>query len=132
MALPLDAWRLSLIAAVPFGLAAAFMAGSPATAARAQLVHCGAETCLRLSGHRSHAGVAVRVAGHELAVTGDRAWHATVPLSTARDWPHASGGTIALTLADASTGLETPDAAAAPPGALGRRVELVSLQVHAH
>jgi len=37
-----------------------------------------------------------------------------------------------LTLVDMSTGTETVDAAAIPPGALGRRVELATLTVHAY
>ena len=103
-----------------------------AIAAESRLVHCGADTCLRLSGHRSNAAVAVRIAGHDLAVTGDRSWHATVPLSTARDWPSSSRGTLTLTLVEMSTGTETVDAAIMPPGALGRRVELATLTVHAY
>jgi len=102
-----------------------------AAAAQAQLVRCGAETCLRISGHRSSPAVAVRIAGRDLDVTGDRAWHIVVPASTARDWPGAASGTLRLTLADPATSTETADAAMLPPGSLGRRVELATLIVSA-
>jgi len=55
-----------------------------------------------------------------------------VPLSTARGWPSSSHGTLMLTLIEMSTGTETVDAATMPPGALGRRVELATLTVHAY
>src|SRR6201989_2235110 len=68
------------------GLAIAATPGSVAATPRAQLVHCGDETCLRISGHRRHSAVIVRIAGHNLAVEGARSWHAVVPLRTARSW----------------------------------------------
>jgi hypothetical protein len=111
------------------------LAPSPALAAgspRATLVHCGADTCLRLSGHRDRATVAVRIDGHTLAVEGARAWRITVPLSTARSWRIAHGDTLAVTLADDDTGTELIETAILPPGALGSRLELASLEVRAH
>lgn len=132
MAHPLRTSTASGILAASLGLAAATLPAGPAWAGDSRLVHCGAETCLQLSGRRADPAVAVRVAGRELAVTGGRAWRATVPLSTARDWPVAAGGTLRLTLADPRSGVETADAVVVPPGALGRRVELASLTVSAH
>jgi hypothetical protein len=120
------------ISAILLGVAVASTLAHGAVAAQVRLVHCGAETCLRLSGHRPHAAVAVRIAGRDLAVEGNRAWHMTVPLSTARDWPGAAAGTLRLTLADARTGIETTEAAALPPGSLGTRVELATLVVRAY
>jgi hypothetical protein len=107
-------------------------AGSMAAAAQARLVHCGSETCLRLSGRRANAAVAVRIAGQILAVEGIHAWRVTVPLREARDWRRAADGTLPVTLSDAATGTETMDVAAPPPGALGRRVDLATLIVRAH
>jgi hypothetical protein len=111
------------------------LAVPPASAAappQARLVHCGGGTCLRLSGRRSHAAVAIRVAGHDLAVAGGRSWRATVPIETARGWANAHGDRLTLTLADMRTGTETADTVTMPPGALGRRVELATLMVSAH
>lgn len=98
----------------------------------ARLVHCGDATCLRISGRRGHAAVAVRVAGHQLAVEGKRSWRATVPLATARDWASAQGGTLTATLTDPRTGDESTEAVALPPGALGKRIELSALLVSAY
>lgn len=111
------------------------MAAVPVTvmaAPLARLVHCGGETCLRISGHRAHSAVAVRIAGRDLAVKGDRSWSATVPLRTARDWANRSGDILRLTLADANTGIENEDTVSLPPGALGKRIELATLVISAH
>lgn len=113
-------------------IALAAMPGRVAASPRAQLVHCGIATCLRISGHRAHSAVAVRIAGQPLSVLGNRAWHAIVPLETARGWLGASGDTLALTLVDPQTGTEAVDAVMVPPGALGRRIELAMLVVSAH
>jgi hypothetical protein len=111
------------------------LAPAPALAGespKAILVHCGADTCLRLSGHRVRATVAVRIDGHTLAVEGARAWRVTVPLSTARSWRIARGDTLAVTLADDDAGTEHIETAILPPGSLGSRLELASLEVRAH
>ena len=105
---------------------------SAAAAPKARLVHCGEATCLRISGRRPHAGVAVRIAGQPLMVKGNRSWRATVPLATARDWASARGGTLTVTLADAQTGGESTQIVTLPPGALGKRRELASLIVSAY
>jgi hypothetical protein len=71
--------------------------GSAVAAPKARLVHCGDATCLRISGRRPDAAVAVRVAGRPLMVEGKRSWRATVPLTTARDWASADGGRLTVT-----------------------------------
>ena len=114
------------------GLAMTAIPGSAVAAPKARLVHCGDATCLRISGRRPHAAVAVRVAGRPLMVGGKRSWRATVPLATARDWASADGGRLTVTLADARTGDESMETVALPPGALGKRIELASLIVSAY
>jgi len=113
-------------------LAAAAMPETAIAAPPARLVHCGADTCLRIFGHRSNSAVAVRIAGHDVAVEGDRSWRATVPLAAARDGATASGAALALTLIDTSAKTEINEVVALPPGALGKRIELASLVVRVH
>jgi hypothetical protein len=103
----------------------------PAHATEARLVHCGPETCLRLSGHRQDAAVEVRVAGSLLATDGGRDWQATVPLAFARAWVTPSADAMSITLADARSGTERTETVPLPPGALGRHVDLATLVVHA-
>lgn len=103
-----------------------------AAATQARLVHCGAETCLRLEGRRPDPAVAVRVGGRELPVEGERAWQATLPMSQARELASGRGERLMLTLVDPHTGIETSESVAAPPGALGPHIELASLVVRAH
>lgn len=118
-------------------LAAGMVALTMATPAHAndvpeaQLVHCGADTCLRIHGHRPAAAVEVRIGGHALAVEGGRDWRVTMPLTTARAWFTASGEILPLTLFDARHQSEKTVDLILPPGALGRRVELASLVIRA-
>ncbi|WP_221234520.1 hypothetical protein [Sphingomonas aerophila] len=117
---------------------AVFSLGAPALPAQAgqptaaRLVACGADSCLRLSGHRSSPSVSVQVNGRDLPVEGERAWQVTVPLSTARTWAIAHGYSVILTLVDAQAGTGHSVAVALPPGSLGTRLELASLIVRAH
>ena len=105
----------------------------PALAAEARLVHCrAAGTCLRLSGHRAHAGVTVQVAGEDLRVEGERSWRADVPLAVARQWPGVARDRLIVTLADPRTGGRRSETALLPPGALAGHVELAEFVVHAH
>jgi len=116
---------------------AVLCAGLPATRAAAErpasarLVHCGEETCLRLSGQRDGAATAVRVHGRDLPVVGERSWHATVPLAEPRTWRLARGYAVPVVLVDRASGAERPLAVPVPPGALGTRMELASLIVRA-
>jgi hypothetical protein len=106
--------------------------GYAVAAPLARLVHCGNETCLRISGRRLHSAVAVRIDGRDLAVEGERNWHTTVPLTAARDWTNVSGDTLTLIMADTRTGTETSTAVSLPPGALGKHIELATLVVRAY
>lgn len=106
-----------------------FAGPAQAASSQARLVHCDAGTCLRLSGHRSGSATAIRIGESDLVVAGDRAWQATVPLSTARTWPISRGYSLRVTLADAESGVQRVESVMLPPGALGARTELVSLLV---
>lgn len=129
---PIRARSRSSVLQLCLGIALAPLACGAAAAPRAQLVHCGAATCLRLTGSRAHAAVEVRVAGRAVAVEGARAWRATLPIEAVRGGVDASGTTLAVTLADPRTGVDHAEAAILPPGALGRPIELASLIVSAH
>jgi len=132
MAIPVQTRAASRIFLLSLGFALVAMPANAVSSSQARLVHCGDATCLRISGHRPHSAVAIRIAGHDLAVEGGRAWRTTVPIETARGWAHPRGDTLTLTLADRRTGTETEDAVTVPPGALGRRIELATLMVSAH
>ena len=110
-------------------MAAAPALAEPVTSAR--LVHCGADSCLRLTGYRPRATSVVRIGGQDLAVEGDRRWQATVPLATARRWPIARGYALRVVFADPEAGTERSETVPLPPGALGTRTEIASLVVHA-
>lgn len=95
-------------------------------------MHCGAGTCLRVSGRRTDQDVVVRIAGRGVAVEGQRSWRTILPLATAREGLDAAGQLLRLSLVDPTTGNEEVQTALLPPGALGRPVELATLTVHAH
>ena len=132
MVAPARARPASKTACFLLGLAIASTPESAIAAPKARLVLCGDATCIRISGHRPHAAVAVWAAGHHLVVEGDRSWRVTVPLATVRDWASAHDDTLTMTLVDARTGGESTEVVALPPGALGKRIELSSLIVSAY
>jgi hypothetical protein len=128
---------LSLVRRAPWGVAIMGFAlaatpGSAVAGTRARLVKCGDRTCLRISGHRPSAAVTIRIAEQPVTVEGGHAWRATVPLFLARGAANASLDRLTLTMTDLKTGVETVDTVALPPGSLGRRVELASLNVSAY
>jgi hypothetical protein len=131
MAVPAPTWPTTKIAGLILGLATIAAPLQAAHAPQARLVHCGGETCLRISGHRQGPAVAIRIDGRDLAVDGGRTWQITVPLAMARAWAAPSGGALTVTLVDTQGGTESTETAVLPPGALGRRVELASLVVRA-
>ncbi len=115
-------------------LSGVLLGGLPAHAEhapQARLVHCHEETCLRISGHRPRSDIAIRIGGHELAVEGGSNWRVTVPLAMARAWATASGDALTVALFDPLEKFASVEELAVPPGALGRRVELATLMVHA-
>lgn len=128
----LDRLRLRPNSRLLLGLALVVMPSGVAAAPRAVLVHCGTDTCLRVTGKRAHAAVEVRIAGRAVAVEGAGSWRATLPLAATRGGVDSSGQLLMLTLVDPLTGVEQVQTAILPPGALGRPVELASLVVYAH
>jgi hypothetical protein len=115
-------------------LAAAILTGSMASAApridvQTRLQHCGAETCLMVTGRRPDAGTPVMLAGHPVSVTGQRNWRVAVPLATVRTWFLQYARVISVRVGG-TDGLET--AVPLPIGLLGSSVELASLEVRAH
>ncbi len=98
---------------------------------RARLVSCGENSCLRLSGYRARADVVVRIGGSDLAVEGDRAWQATVPLDIARAWPIARNYAVRVAFFDPDAGTERVETVMLPPGSLGSRTEIASLIISA-
>ncbi len=115
-----------------FGIATTTAPAYAASPPQARLVHCGQETCLRLSGHRPRSAVTVRIGGRDLAVDGGRRWRATIPLETARTWAISSGYSLVISLVDTQLGTEAKEEVILPPGALGQRVELATLVVRAY
>lgn len=128
----LNRLRLRPLSRLLSGFALVASPGAVAAAPRAMLVHCGVDTCLRVTGKRAHAAVEVRIAGRAVAVAGAGSWHATLPLAATRSGVDSSGQLLVLTLVDPLTGVEQVQTAILPPGALGRPVELASLVVYAH
>lgn len=119
---------------VSLGLFCSLATIAPAQAgwqAKARLVHCGADTCLRLSGYRPRETMIVRVGLRDLAVEGDRAWRATIPLDVSRTWPITRTYALRVTLVDPDAGTERIETVMLPPGSLGSRTEIASLIVSA-
>lgn len=104
------------------GMAAPALA-QPDGAPSLRVVECGAESCLRLSGHRADAGAPVKINGHDIAVTGQHHWTARVPVAKLRHWsaPYAPSILVSVANEEHSTRL--------PVGLLGTRGDLAMLVV---
>ena len=128
MALRLSVFHRFVLA----GACIAAGSATPALATQARLVHCGTDTCLRLSGRRAHPEVAVQVAERDLQVEGGRRWRADVPLAAARLWQGVARDRLTVTLADARTGSRRSETVLLPPGAFAGRIELAELVIGTH
>ncbi|WP_375403923.1 hypothetical protein [uncultured Sphingomonas sp.] len=110
-------------------LAASHASAEPRRAAAStRLEHCGAETCLAVTGRRPDRAAPVLIAGHEVAVRGGRSWRASIPLAKVRLWSAPAARTIAVEAAGPGGGrVEAP----LPIGLLGHVTELAFLDVGA-
>lgn len=107
---------------------------SPASAApelNARLVRCGAESCLRVSGHRESPASLVRINGRIVPAEGGRRWQIDLPIETVRDWSPPYARTIEVSLQDPETQRRATSIVDLPIGLLGGVTSLASLAVSA-
>lgn len=126
--------RLSHPAIFATGLLIAGNLALPAHAApepSAKLVHCGDESCLRISGHREDPAAIVRINGHTLPAHGTRRWKIDLPVETVRQWSAPHARTVEVSLHDPATGREASASVELPIGLLGGATRLASLVVTA-
>jgi len=105
---------------------------SPASAApepSAKLVHCGEESCLRISGHRESPASVVRINGNVVPAEGRRKWEVDLPIRTVRDWSAPHARTIEVSLHDPETQRAASTSVDLPIGLLGGVNDLASLVV---
>lgn len=106
---------------------------SPATAApeaSAKLVHCGAESCLRISGHRESPSSVVRINGNVVSAEGQRKWAVELPIHIVRDWSAPHARTIVVSLHDPATQRGASASVDLPIGLLGGVSDLASLVIN--
>ena len=92
-------------------------------APKLRVVECGAESCLRITGHRDDSAAPVLINGHEIAVTGRHRWTARVPVAKVRNWSAPYARSIQLSVANEE------HSAQLPIGLLGTRGDLAMLVV---
>lgn len=95
----------------------------PGYAPKLRVVECGAESCLRITGHRDDSAAPVLINGHEIAVTGRHRWTARVPVAKVRNWSAPYARSIQLSVANEE------HSAQLPIGLLGTRGDLAMLVV---
>lgn len=102
---------------------------SPAIAApepSTKLVRCGAQSCLRVSGHRDDPLSIVRINGHAVSVEGVRNWRVHLPVDVVREWSAPHARTIEVSLGAPEAPCTSVDL---PVGMLGHTTELASLVI---
>ena len=92
-------------------------------APKLRVVECGAESCLRITGHRDDSAAPVLLNGHEIAVTGRHRWTARVPVAKVRNWSAPYARSIQLSVANEEHSTQLPI------GLLGTRGDLAMLVV---
>lgn len=105
---------------------------SPAIAApeqSARLVRCGAQSCLRITGHREKPALIVSINGHVVPVEGKRSWEVNLAVEAVREWSAPYARTIEVSLHDPETQRETIASIGLPIGLLGGVTNLASLVV---
>ena len=95
----------------------------PGHAPKLRVVECGAESCLRITGHRDDSAAPVLINGHEIAVTGRHRWTARVPVAKVRNWSAPYARSIQLSVANEEHSTQLPI------GLLGTRGDLAMLVV---
>lgn len=95
----------------------------PGYAPKLRVVECGAESCLRITGHRDDSAAPVLLNGHEIEVNGRHRWTARVPVAKVRHWSAPYARSIQLSVANEE------HSAQLPIGLLGTRGDLAMLVV---
>ncbi len=118
----------------PAGIAAVVLGSlaSPAIAApeaNARLVHCGAQSCLRITGQRENSASTVGINGHAVRVEGNRTWQADLPVELVREWSPPYARTVEVSLQNPETQRQTVTSIDLPIGLLGVTTNLASLVV---
>lgn len=107
---------------------------SPAAAAprpSAELVRCGTESCLRISGHRENPASIVMINGHIVPTEGQRRWEIDLPIETVRDWSAPYARTVEVSSYNPETLRRASATVDLPIGLLGGVTSLASLVVSA-
>lgn len=120
-------WKLALASAVVLGSLASPAIAAPKPGAR--LVRCGAQSCLRVTGHRDDPASIVRINGHAVPVAGQRSWKVYLPIDTVREWSVPFARTIEVSTHATDAQSETVASVDLPIGMLGQTTELASLVV---
>jgi hypothetical protein len=108
--------------------------GTPAMAASGtstQVVRCGEQSCLQVSGYRDDPASSVSINGQAVAVEGKHSWKVRVPVDTLRGWSAPYARTIEVSLRDPQTQLDASASVDLPIGLLGNLTDLSALEIRA-
>ncbi len=93
-----------------------------------KLERCGERTCLRISGHRDDPAATVLIEQREVAVSGKKRWHVSLPLQTVRNWSAPAARAIAVEIVGKDcTQMKAP----LPIGVFGGNTNLAFLSISA-
>ena len=96
-----------------------------------KLVHCGAQSCLQVSGYRSDPSAIVRLNGQAVDVEGKYGWEVNLPIETVRSWSAPYARSIEVSIHNPETEQVTSVTADLPIGLLGGVTDLARLEVRA-
>lgn len=99
--------------------------------ARTQLVRCGEESCLQVSGYRQHDAMEVLINGLVADVDGDNKWRVQLTIDTVRELSEPRARALTIAVRDPDTLAENVSRASLPIGLLGDVSSLGSLEITA-
>ena len=126
----MDRMLLAFVGAIAAGALA-----SPAIAApepSSELVRCGVQSCLQVTGHRDDPTSIVHINGHAVAVEGERKWKVSLPLELVREWSVSNARTIEVSLGDLEGHREIIASVDLPIGLLANTTTLAALVINVH
>ncbi|WP_156840201.1 hypothetical protein [Novosphingobium aquimarinum] len=98
---------------------------------KTELVRCGKDDCLRVSGHREEASHVISLNGVPVAAEGKNDWRVDLPIDAVRKMCGPRAQAIEVTLRDPQTRRESLARARLPIGLLGDSSKLAAIEITA-
>ena len=98
-------------------------------APRTELVRCGQESCVEISGYREDPAAIISLNGQDVVAEGASKWRIVLPVETVRQMSAPRARSLEVSLRNPETSRATSASARLPIGLLGDITSLTSIEV---